>query len=103
LSVPITGEDQISPPVIKSHFASFEFVTWYELRPVCLRSCINICAVDELMLMLRVIKKAARTGNCLVMNTLLMFKMENLILCPFVAEISVYVSTKVYDLFEPYT
>jgi hypothetical protein len=55
------------------------------------------------MLMLRVIKKAARTGNCLVMNTLLMFKMENLILCPFVAEISVYVSTKVYDLFEPYT
>jgi hypothetical protein len=55
------------------------------------------------MLMLRVIKKAARIGNGLVMNTLLMFKMENFILCPFVAEMSVYVSTKVYDLFEPYT
>jgi hypothetical protein len=55
------------------------------------------------MLMLRVIKKVARIGNCLVINTLLMFKMENFILSPFVAEISVYVSTKVYDLFEPYT
>ena len=55
------------------------------------------------MLMLRVIKKAARIGSCLVMDTLLMFKMENFILCPFVAEIYVYVSTKVYDLFEPYT
>ncbi len=53
--------------------------------------------------MLRVIKKAARIGNGLVMNTLLMFKMENFILCPFAAEIYVYVSTKVYDLFEPYT
>jgi hypothetical protein len=103
LSVPITGEDQISPPVIESHLISLEFVPWYGLRPVCLRSCINICAVDELLLMLRVIKKVARIGKCLVINTLLMFKMENFILSPFVAEISVYVSINVYDLFEPYT
>ncbi len=53
--------------------------------------------------MLRVIKKAARIGNGLVMNTLIMFKMENFILRPFVAEIYVYVSTKAYDFFEPYT
>jgi hypothetical protein len=55
------------------------------------------------MLMLRVIKKVVRIGNCLILNILLMFKMENFILSPFVAEISVYVFTKVYDLFEPYT
>jgi hypothetical protein len=55
------------------------------------------------MLMPRVIKRVARMVNCLAMNTLLTFKMINLILSPFVAGISVYVSTKVYDLFEPYT
>jgi len=53
------------------------------------------------MLMLKVIKKVARRGNCLVINVLLMFEMNNFILSPFVDEISVYVSAKTYDLFEP--
>ncbi len=53
--------------------------------------------------MLKVIKKVARMGNFLVMNALLMLEMKNFILSPFVDEISVYVSARIYDLFEPYT
>jgi hypothetical protein len=53
--------------------------------------------------MFRDMKKVARMATSLVVEILLLFKMKNFILSPFVAEISVYVSTKVYDLFEPYT